>query len=170
MTQAGSSPGTDAPGYTLVSGIAEFARLAVATAAVAHAELVLFSHDLDARVYGNEDFCDTLKRFILQHRRARLRALVHSPALAMRRGHRLIELGRALSSRIEFRQLGEEHLKLREEYLMADQRTLLYKEIYNDLGVQHYANDPLRGREQMRIFESLWQQSLPAREFTDLKI
>lgn len=170
MTHAGSSPGTEAPSYALASGIAEFTRLAVATAAAAHSELVLFSHELDYRVYGSEEFCDTLKRFILQHRRARLRALVHTPALAMRRGHRLVELGRALSSRIEFRQLSETHLKLREEYLMADQRTLLYKEAYNDLEARHHTDDPLRGREQMRIFETLWQESLPAREFTDLKI
>lgn len=169
MNENADRPGTAAP-YRVVSGIADYTRHAVAIMAAAHVELCLFSHALDHRIYGCEEFSETLKRFILQHRRARLRVLVHSPALAMRRGHRLIELGRALSSRIEFRQLGDENLKLREEYLLADQRSLLYKEAHGDIEARYFESDPLQGRAQMRIFEPLWQESVPAREFTDLKI
>ena len=117
-----------------------------------------------------EEFSEIIKKFILQHRRARLRAIVHSPGLAMRRGHRLVELGRALSSRIEFRALPEERQKIREEYLIADERALIYKEAHNDLEARWHAHDPLRARELRRTFAALWNESAPAREFTDLKI
>lgn len=156
--------------YEVLSGLAAYAAHAKNLVAGAHTELILFSHDLDHRVYGSEEFCDTLKKFILQHRRARLRAIVHSPGLAMRKGHRLVELGRMLSSRIEFRQLPEEQHKLGDEYLLADSRVLLYKEYYSDIESRWHAQDPLKGREQLRRFESLWPECTPAREFTDLKI
>ena len=57
-----------------VSGIAAFTARVAELAASAHSELTLFSYDLDYRVYGSEAFSDVIKKFILQHRRARLRA------------------------------------------------------------------------------------------------
>lgn len=158
------------PPYALVSGLAAFASEVIAMVASAHTELNLFSYALDYRIYGSEEFSDTLKTFILQHRRARLRAIVHSPALAMRRGHRLVELGRMLSSRIEFRQLPEERQKQREEYLLVDERALIFKEDHADMNARRYSHDPLRAREQLRSFENLWSECAPAREFTDLKL
>lgn len=153
-----------------IEGAAAYIQRAQQMIEAAHTDLALFSHGLDHRIYGGEEFSETLKRFILRHRRARLRVLVHTPALAMRRGHRLVELGRRLSSRVEFRQLGGENLKLGEEYLLADARVLLHKEAHADLEARYYAQDPLKGREMQRTFEALWQESVPAREFTDLKI
>lgn len=158
------------PPFEVVSGLAAYSQHALQLVANAHMEVALFSYDLDHRIYGSEAFTDNLKKLVLQHRRARLRVIVHTPALAMRKGHRLVELGRILSSRIEFRQLSEERQKLREEYLLADERALIYKQAYNDLEARYYANDPLFARGQMRMFEALWQESEPAREFTDLKL
>lgn len=156
--------------YETVSGLEAYTKLVLQLVSTAHVELKLFSYDLDQRVYGSEEFCDTLKKFILQHRRAHLRAIVHTPSLAMRRGHRLIELGRLLSSRIEFRQLAEERQKLRPEYLIADQHALISKEAHDDIRSRYFAHAPLVAREQLKGFETIWQESTPAREFTDLKI
>lgn len=163
-------PAPAEPSFALVTGTAEFLEHALRVLKSAHMQLTLFTHDLDVRVYGSEVFCETLKAFILGHRRAQLRVLVHTPALAMRQGHRLVELGRRLSSRIEFRALADERKTLIEEYLLADERSLLCKECYSDLEARYYAHEPLLARQQLRTFENLWQESLPAREFTDLKL
>lgn len=153
-----------------VVGLAEFSDHAVRMVGGAHAQIMLFTHAMDHRIYGSEAFCEALKHFILGHRRAQVQVLVHTPANAMRQGHRLVELGRRLSSRIEFRQLIEERRSLCEEYLLVDERALLHKEYHADLEARYYANDPLRARQQRRDFDALWQESPPAREFTELKL
>ena len=63
--------------FETVSGLAAFTARVAQLAASAHAELTLFSHELDYRVYGSEEFSEIIKKFILQHRRARLRVLHH---------------------------------------------------------------------------------------------
>lgn len=154
----------------VTSGLAAFTQQIIALVAGAKNSLRLFSYELDYRVYGSAAFNQALKGFILQHRRARLRVIVHSPQLAMRKGHRLVELGRQLSSRIEFRQLHEERRKQHEEYLIADDSALIIKETHSDIEARYYAHDPLRARERSRTFDALWEECVPAREFTDLKI
>ncbi|HVT35615.1 MAG TPA: hypothetical protein VHE37_08525 [Nevskiaceae bacterium] len=166
------APGTDdtAPRYHIISGAAAYAQHLRELAAAAHVSMLIFTHDLDQRIYGGEEFIDALKKFILQNRRANLRVIIHSPGLAMRRGHRLVELGRALSSRIEFRELPEQYQSLIEEYAIADQRGGLYKEYYGDLESQWHEHDPLFARERLRAFDTLWPECVPARELRDLRL
>lgn len=168
---AAEPAGAAAPAqYEVISGIAAYSERALAVVGAARMELALFTHAMDSRVYGSEAFVNAVRVFALQHRRARVRVLVHSPVVAMRGAHRLIELGRVLSSRIEFRQLGEERQSLMQEYLLADERSLLYKNSYDAIEAKHYAYAPLDARSRLREFNPLWDESVPAREFTDLRI
>lgn len=168
--EEGSDASPAAPSSTVVSGHVAYADRAIELLVHARREVVLLSQDLDRRIYGDEDFIETLRAFLLQHRRARLRALVHTPRTAMQHGHRLVELGRALSSRIEFRELSPERKSLREEYLIVDERAMLHRRTPEDLEARCYADAPALAREQLRQFEILWQESPPAREFTDLRL
>ena len=165
-----ASDTTQPPVCEPVSGQAEFLQRAAAVAASARMELSLFSQNLDRRTYGSDDFIAPLTRFLLSHQRARLRVLVRVPAQAMLKGHRLVELGRQLSSRIEFRELTPERQLIEREYLVADESALLIRETPQELLGRYYPHAPLLAREQLRDFEMLWQESPPAAEFRDLKI
>jgi hypothetical protein len=158
------------PVIELVNGQAEFLLRASALVASAKMEITLFSQGLDRRTYSSEDFIAPLQTFLLSHQRARLRVLVHTPALAMRTGHRLIELGRRLSSRVEFRELLSERKLIRKEFLIADESSLLIRESDDQLEARYYAHAPLLARDQKREFDTWWQESPPAAEFRDLKL
>lgn len=158
------------PVVELASGQAEFLLRATQIVASAKIEITLFSQGLDRRTYSNEDFIAPLQSFLLSHQRARLRVLVHTPALAMRTGHRLIELGRRLSSRIEFRELLPERKLIRKEFLIADEASLLIRESDDQLEARYYPHAPLLARDQKREFDTWWQESPPAAEFRDLKL
>lgn len=153
-----------------VSGQAEFLQRAAEMARATRLTLNLFSQNLDRRTYGSDDFIAPLTRFLLSHQRARLRVIVRSPAQAMLKGHRLVELGRQLSSRIEFRELTPERQLIEREYLVADESALLIRESPQELLARYYPHAPLQAREQLREFEMLWQESPPAAEFRDLKL
>lgn len=155
----------------LVTGIAGFAARATQMVAGARMELSLLSQELDRRIYGTEAFGDALRKFVLQHPRTKARVLVSQPQAAIGNAPRLVELGRALSSFIEFRQLLPiRQQTVRDEYLVADGRVLLCRETPNDLEAKFYDKAPHLGRLQLKHFDLLWNESEPAQELRKLGI
>lgn len=154
----------------VVSGVAAFTEHAVLVAKAARMDIVIYSDTLDRRIYGDEAFVATIRSFVLQHRRARLRVLVRNPGTTMRGAHRLVELGRALSSRIEFREpLPERKLPL-EEYVLADEKALLLRSFSDDIDAKYLPHAPLDARQQLRTFNGIWEESVPAQELRDLRL
>jgi len=163
--QTGNKQDTEA-----VSGLAAFTDHAVLIAKAARMDIAIYSDTLDRRVYGDDRFVAAVRAFVLQNRRARLRVLVRQPGQAMHGAHRLVELGRMLSSRIEFRKPPEDRQVPGDEYLLADERVLLIRSVPAELEARYYASAPLEARQQLRSFSRLWEESVPAREFSDLKL
>ncbi|MDB5969483.1 MAG: hypothetical protein JWQ90_1933 [Hydrocarboniphaga sp.] len=153
-----------------VLGHVEFAERVIAMARCARQEVVICSHDLDRRIYGDQTLIDALRKFLLEHRRGRLRGLVSDPRAAMRGAHRMVELSRVLSSRIEFRQPAFDAANAACDFVIVDQRSLLLTPDPGDLEAHYYADAPGLAREQLRDFEQRWQRAEPAREFTDLRL
>ncbi|EIT68112.1 hypothetical protein [Hydrocarboniphaga effusa] len=153
-----------------VLGHLEFADKAAQMLRGARSEVVIFSHDLDRRIYSSESLVRLLRGFLLEHRRGRLRGIVQSPRSALQGAHRLVELARSLSSRMEFRECAEGWRASGEEYLIVDQRQLLIKGDRHEVEARYYADAPLLAREQLRQFENAWQASTVSREFSDLKL
>ncbi|MGQ0696739.1 MAG: DUF7931 domain-containing protein [Panacagrimonas sp.] len=156
--------------FVAVSGATEFADTVLQIVSTARFHLALMSVDLDRNLFGTSAFAEGLRNFILQHRRARLRVLVHEPAKAVRNSVRLVELGRLLSSRIEFRTVPVEDRKMREEFMIADERALLYRSTPEQLDAKYYADAPMVARSHLRAFETLWSEASVAREMSALKI
>lgn len=154
--------------FAAISGSEAFADSALEVVSAARHQLALMSVDLDRRLFGTDSFTERLRNFILQHRRARLRVLVHDPAAAVRNSIRLVEFGRMLSSRIEFRAMPDERRKLREEYFIADERALLYRSSPDQLDAKFYADAPMVARSHLRAFEALWHEATVAREMSVL--
>lgn len=164
------TPAKQEPVVALAHGSAGFLARLAEMARDARMQISIMSQTLDRRVYGSEEFLGPLQSFLLQHERARLRVIVRTPSAAMRSGHRLVELGRRLSSRVEFRELLPEQRLIEREYVVADERSLLVRESPEELDARYYSNSPMLAREQLREFESLWQESQPSAEFRDLRL
>lgn len=172
---SGGEPGTHnndaaAPTPESVLGHVEFTERALAMVRGARQEVVICSFDLDRRIYGDAGLIDVLRKFLLEHRRGRLRGLVGDPRAAMRCSHRMVELSRVLSSRIEFRQPVSTWSSMAGDFIIVDQRSLLVRSDPGDLEARYYADAPALAREQLGDFERLWQHGEPAREFTDLRL
>lgn len=158
------------PEFEIVTGIDEFAESALAVMQAARYELALMSVSLDEKAFSSESFIEQLREFILSHRRARLRVLVHDPRTALRNSIRLVEFGRRLSSRIEFRECCEEGRKLPEEYFLADELAVLYRSAPDSLDAKFYADAPRVARSQLKAFNAIWEESVVARELSVLGI
>lgn len=155
----------------LLTGAADFAARATQMVSGARMEIALLSQELDRRIYGTEVFGEALRRFVLQHGHTRVRVLVSHTQAAVANSPRLVELGRALTSFVEFRELlPMRQQTVREEYLVADGRLLLYRETPQDLEARYYANAPHVARMQLRSFDLMWNESPPAQELRKLGI
>ena len=155
----------------LVTGAADYATRATEMVEGARMEIALLSQELDRRVYGSEAFGEAVRRFVLQHGHTRVRVLVNRTQAAVANSPRLVELGRALTSFVEFRELlPMRQQTVREEYLVADGRLLLYRETPQDLEAKYYSHSPHVARMQLRSFDLMWNESPPAQELRKLGI
>lgn len=159
------------PDFVLLEGQAAFAAKATEMVAGARMELALLTQELSERVYATENFVTAVRQFVLQHRHAKLRILVNHAQRAISGGSRIVEFGRKMSSFIEFRELLEERrMAVREEYLIADGRLLLYRETPETLEAKFYGGVPHEARLKLREFDTLWNESVPAQELRSLRL
>lgn len=160
----------DAPAQKL-EGRSAFADGAEQIARGALRELRLLTFDFDRRVYGTDDFVALVKAMVLASDHARVRVLINQPRLAMQGAHRLIELGRQVPSRIEFRELlDERQLTHRGEWLINDRHGLLERREPDALYARLELDAPVPARQRTTEFDGLWDESPTARELRVLAL
>ena len=161
----------DEPKPELINGVADFAARATQMVSMAKTEIALLSQELDRRIYGTGIFTESLRRFVLQHSHTKVRVLVNSTQLAVANSPRLVELGRSLTSFVEFREVRSERQQVvREEVLVTDGRILLHRESSNDLASKYYGAAPSVARLKLKDFDLLWDESEPAQELRKLSL
>jgi len=162
-----STPDPELP--EILEGRAAFAARAQQLVQAARQELLLRSDALERGLYGSEEFAEAVKGFLLGSERARLCVLVRQPQEAARNAPRLVELGRRLSSRVEFREPTPEQGEIGQaEWLLADRRMLLERQSPEALQSQFWADEPRRGKTRGEDYDQLWNEAQPAQEMRSL--
>ncbi|GAB6044126.1 DUF7931 domain-containing protein [Endothiovibrio diazotrophicus] len=148
----------------------ENAAAAARLATAARRSLHLFTRDLDPHLYNRPEFLDEVRRLALGGRRARVEVLVLDSRRAVLDGHRLIELGRRLSSFIELRKLHGDYGERLETFLIADERGLLYRRQADLFEGKVDFNAPAEAAQLLRLFSEAWSKSHPDPELRHLGI
>jgi hypothetical protein len=130
--------------------------------------LEIFSRDLDPFLYDHKPFLDSLNRLCQRNRQARIRFLVQDPFTAIKRAPRLIELGRKLSSSIEFRQPHQDYQHYNEAFLIADQCGLIHRSLADRFEGTANFYDPVAARRKLDFFTEVWDRSESHPEFRRL--
>ena len=79
----------------------------------------------------------------------------------MKYNHRLLELARRLTSRIELRRPIAEYSERGDEYLLADGSGYLYRERAGEYEVSADFHAPLETRRLQEQFHEAWEHSQP---------
>ena len=148
----------------------EHQEVAAHFAQQAQRELRIFTYDLDAAIFGRPAFTEAVKQLIIGHRNASVRILLQDCARIQQEGHRLIDLGQRLTSRIEIRRPGPEHINHHENFLTADHKGFIHREFYDryDGSADFYA--PLKTSQLDNYFADAWEHSEPYTELRRLHI
>jgi hypothetical protein len=122
-------------------------------------KLDIFSRDLDAGPYDQARFLKALGALCLGNREARVRILVRDPMTAVKRGHRLIELSRRLSSSIEIRQPHPDYQHYNEAFLVADNCGLIHRTLSDRYEGSANFYDPVEAERKTKFFTEIWERS-----------
>lgn len=130
----------------------------------------IFTHNLDPHILDKAEIADAISKFIRISPKSRLRILLADPALAIKQGHRLIELSRKFSSFIAIRQINQDFINTPYCFLMVDDKALIYRPHASQYqGFVNY-NARLECRQHQEFFDDVWECSEPASELRQLFI
>ncbi|MFM8330502.1 MAG: hypothetical protein ACKN9T_02310 [Candidatus Methylumidiphilus sp.] len=155
--------GNDDPGLgggdILFSTPDELRRLTVALAGQARRHLDIVSRALMPSVYADPEFIAVAKRLALS-KRGQIRIIVLNPeALIAQDGHRLVELAMRVSSHMQIRRPGPDHLDFNEALLLADRLGIIHCKLSDRYdGVANF-RAPQRAAELAERFAALWENA-----------
>ena len=144
-----------------LKSLADNIAVADALASQARRTFDLFTRDLEPRLYDREPFYQALRQLAISSRNAEVRILIMDSNRIVKEGHRLINLGRRLSTYFQFRKVAEDYQDLPYSFLVADGRGYLYRSLAVQYNGEADFNNPYRSKELAREFEEIWQHSQP---------
>ena len=130
--------------------------------------LEIMSRDLDPVLYDSKPFLNLLSSLCLRQRKARVRLLVADPSTPVKRGHRLIELGRKLSGSIEFRRPHPDYRHYNAAFLVADRCGLIHRSLADRFEGTANFYDPVNAQRKLDFFTEVWERSESHPEFRRL--
>jgi hypothetical protein len=147
-------------------------NIAVADALTTQArrKLRLFTRDLEPRLYDREPFYQALRQLAISGRNVDIQILVMDSDRVVKEGHRLIDLGRRLTTYIRFRRVASDYLDNPSSYLVVDDRGFLYRSLATQYNAVADFNNPYRAQELSRHFDEIWQHSGPDPNLRQLHI
>lgn len=151
-------------------GRADNRALATALATQARRSIDILSPDLEPAIYDHRQLVQALADLARRSRYSTVRILVCDANRVVKTGHRLVETARRLSSSIHLHRPDEEHMDLREGFVLVDEQAFLHKNIASRYEGEANFKAPLRARELGKRFDELWETSAPELELRRLHI
>ena len=133
-------------------------------------ELCIYTRDLEAPIYDQDDTIEQFRRIALSGARARLRLLVQDPTRARHDGHRLVLLAHRLTTPIGLRQPHPDDLQYNAAFITNDCGGYLYRSQADRFEGEGDLYNPLRCAELQRYFDQIWERAQPIDEFRRLNL
>lgn len=133
-------------------------------------QLRIYSPDLSRQVYGDPGFTAELRRMVTEHARSEIRVLLHNSQAPARGGHRLVELGRKLTSYIQFRDLPVAYWHDTVEWVVCDESGVAVRDPAERGEVIYEPDAPMLARRTARTFDRLWELAQPSQHLRNLNI
>ena len=128
-------------------------------AASARDQIAIISRYLDPTIYNNEDFSQAALQLASRARHSSIKILVHNTDPIIKNGHRVLELGQRISSKIEIRTICNDYSQFNQSFLVADKTGYIHN-LKSDLyDAEVNFNDIEKSKELMEIFNNIWELS-----------
>lgn len=119
----------------------------------------ILSRELDPDLFDTIEFTDAVKSMVLNNRKAKVRVLVAEPKKIVSRGHRLIDLYRALPTYLDIRVPSKEHRDFNEMLFIADTTGYLHRLHPERFEATLNFNDKRVSKHLTMEFDEMWSKS-----------
>ena len=147
-----------------------FAELALYLASGARRNLRIYSPMLDHEVFDNPDFASAITALVRNSRNSNIRLLINDSKAIVKRGHRLLDISRRLSSSVKIQLISEHPELITDNFVIRDNDGIVYKP--NDkkrLGF-YEPHSKAACQQPIEQFDLLWERSQPDRELRELRL
>jgi hypothetical protein len=123
----------------------------------------IFSQDLDAELYNNQEFERSIFNLAKRHPNTKVRILTQDSQVAVRNGHRLIKLAQSLTSSVFINNPSREYRDEKCAFLAVDNLGLLYRVSASNRNYKASLNfmSPQRAGKLTDFFNEVWEHSTP---------
>lgn len=154
-------------GQLHLNNIAACRDAALRLASQAKRSIYIFTYDLDSNIYDQTDFLEAVKDLAIRSEYSRVKILLQNNEKVQRQGHRLIQLWRRLTSKIEIRRPCQDHIDHPENFLLVDETGYLHRRLYSNYDAIVDFNSKFDTKMLNNFFHEAWEQSEPD---TDLRV
>lgn len=139
--------------------IDDFRQHAIQLVQQARRSVVIFSEDLEAWLYDNDDFATAMMELAQKSRNSSIRLLVRDTRSLIERGHRLLRLSHRASEKILIRKLPTHQTERLPCYLITDDNGLMFRQDPLVMQGVGYFDYRARTKPLLEQFELLWARS-----------
>lgn len=136
----------------------------------AQQSIQLFSATLDNSLYDQSDFIEAVSTLAKRSPKTRVQILVRDSSALLKKGHRLIELSRRLTTAIQIHNPSGEGCQKTMELMLVDQTGYIHKKHADYYHGEASFNDRRLTHEWHRQFNNMWEVSTPDPEIRRLHI
>lgn len=133
--------------------------VALAMAQQAVRTLHIFTRDLDHAVFDTPEFEEAAAQLARGSQYSRIQLLVQDSSVAVRRGHRLVDLAQRLSSKIEIRKPVAEYADVNHAFFVADETGYISRQLADRYEAVANFSDRLTARNLVAFFDEVWERS-----------
>lgn len=123
----------------------------------------IFTQDMDAEIYNNQEFERSIFRLARKHPGSRIRILSNDSRKAVQNGHCLVRLAQSLTSSVFIHNPSRQHRNENYAFLLVDKVGLLYRVSASNKNYQASVNfmSPQRAGKLADFFDEAWEHSTP---------
>jgi hypothetical protein len=160
----------ESSGKLHLSGVTECREAALCLSRQATRSIYIFSYDLDSQIYNQGEFIEAVKNLAIRSEHSRIKILLQNNDKVQREGHRLIQLWRRLTSKIELRRPSPDYIDHTENFLLVDETGYLHRKLYTNYEAAVDFNSRFETNRFVMFFNEVWEQSEPDSELRNLHI
>ncbi|MGD8630253.1 MAG: hypothetical protein PVH38_04515 [Gammaproteobacteria bacterium] len=142
-----------------LAGSEDVRTIAVELARQAQRILLLYTHDMEARIYDRQPFIEAVTGLVRRYPGACFNVLVQDADRVVKEGHRLVELARRLGSSIQIRRCAEQYRRYRGTFLLADNAGYLYRPVSSRFEGLASFNNAAEVERLGKYFREVWEHS-----------
>ncbi len=131
--------------------------------------LNIVSHRLNPVLFNDPGLTESLRQKVLQRRRMKVRVLIRDPRQAVGNAPRFFGLARRLDSNFKMRAVPRDS-GLIASLIICDRHSMIYRPSFERWDGELISADPIRIRECLETFDSVWDNSTETPEIREIRL